>query len=90
MKHLVVYGLALQLLSLIPIFIIAIAVGLIVYYFLFNTSKGFQLRAVVFNMTAAKFNGFAVEKYFIFSFLISGMIAGLGGSAEILLSLIHI
>ena len=65
-------------------FIIAIAVGLIVYYFLFNTSKGFQLRAVGFNMTAAKFNGFAVEKYFLFSFLISGMIAGLGGSAEIL------
>ena len=65
-------------------FIIAIAVGLIVYYFLFNTSKGFRLRAVGFNMTAAKFNGFAVEKYFLFSFLISGMIAGLGGSAEIL------
>ena len=38
----------------------------------------------LFNMTAAKFNGFAVEKYFLFSFLISGMIAGLGGSAEIL------
>ena len=65
-------------------FIIAIAVGLIVYYFLFNTSKGFQLRAVGFNMTASRFNGFAVEKYFLFSFLISGMIAGLGGSAEIL------
>lgn len=65
-------------------FVIAVAVSLIVYYFLFNTSKGFQLRAVGFNMTAAKFNGFAVEKYFLFSFLISGMIAGLGGSAEIL------
>ena len=65
-------------------FAIAVAVGLIVYYFLFNTSKGFQLRAVGFNMTASRFNGFAVEKYFLFSFLISGMIAGLGGSAEIL------
>ena len=63
-------------------FIIAIAVGLIVYYFLFNTSKGFRLRAVGFNMTAAKFNGFAVEKYFLFSFLISGMIAGLIHSVE--------
>ena len=65
-------------------FVIAVAVSLIVYYFLFNTSKGFQLRAVGFNMTASRFNGFAVEKYFLFSFLISGMIAGLGGSAEIL------
>ena len=35
-------------------------------------------------MTASRCNGFAVESYFLFSFLISGMIAGLGGSAEIL------
>lgn len=65
-------------------FIIAVAVGLAVYYFLFFTSKGFQLRAVGYNMTAAQFNGFAVKKYFLASFLVSGMIAGLGGSADIL------
>ena len=34
-------------------FVIALAVGLLVYYFLFYTSKGFQLRAVGLNMTAA-------------------------------------
>ena len=39
-------------------FVIALAVGLLVYYFLFYTSKGFQLRAVGLNMTAAEFNGF--------------------------------
>ena len=65
-------------------FIIAVVVGLAVYYFLFFTSKGFQLRAVGYNMTAAEFNGFAVKKYFLASFLVSGMIAGLGGSADIL------
>lgn len=65
-------------------FIIAVVVGLLVYYFLFFTSKGFQLRAVGYNMTAAQFNGFAVKKYFLGSFLVSGMIAGLGGSADIL------
>ena len=65
-------------------FVIAVVVGLAVYYFLFYTSKGFQLRAVGYNMTAAEFNGFAVKKYFLASFLVSGMIAGLGGSADIL------
>ena len=63
-------------------FVIAIVVGLLIYYFLFYTSKGFQLRAVGLNMTAAEFNGFAVKRYILFSFVISGVIAGLGGSAE--------
>ena len=35
-------------------------------------------------MTAAQFNGFAVKRYILMSFLISGIIAGLGGSAELL------
>ena len=65
-------------------FVIAIAVGLLVFYFLFYTSKGFQLRAVGLNMTAAEFNGFAVKRYILFSFVVSGVIAGLGGSAELL------
>ena len=58
-------------------FVIALAVGLLVYYFLFYTSKGFQLRAVGLNMTAAEFNGFAVKKYILMSFIGSGAIAGL-------------
>ena len=65
-------------------FVIAIVVGLLIYYFLFYTSKGFQLRAVGLNMTAAQFNGFAVKKYILMSFVVSGAIAGLGGSAELL------
>lgn len=65
-------------------FVIAIVAGLMVYYFLFYTSKGFQLRAVGLNMTAAQFNGFAVKRYILMSFIVSGAIAGLGGSAELL------
>lgn len=65
-------------------FLIAVVVGLMIYYFLFHTSKGFQLRAVGLNMTAAQFNGFAVKKYILVSFIVSGVIAGLGGSAELL------
>ena len=59
-------------------------IGILIYYFLFNTSMGFQLRAVGLNMTASEFNGFAVKRYILFSFVISGVIAGIGGSAELL------
>ncbi|WP_312428885.1 ABC transporter permease [Lacrimispora sp.] len=53
------------------------------YYFLFHTSKGFKLRAVGFNATASFFNGFPVNRYILFSFIISGGTAGLGGSVEL-------
>lgn len=55
-----------------------------IYYFLFYTSKGFRLRAVGLNMTAAQFNGFIVKRYILMSFIVSGAIAGLGGSADLL------
>ena len=59
-------------------FLLALAAGFLIYYFLFYTSKGFQLRAVGLNMTAAQFNGFAVKRYILMSFIVSGAIAGLG------------
>lgn len=65
-------------------FMIAVAVGLIIYYFLFWTSDGFKLRAVGYNMTASRFNGFPIRRYILTSFIISGAIAGLGGGAELL------
>ena len=55
----------------------------VLYYFIFYTSKGFKLRAVGMNATAAFFNGFPVNKYILFSFITSGAIAGLGGSIEL-------
>ncbi|MEG0779577.1 MAG: ABC transporter permease [Oscillospiraceae bacterium] len=64
--------------------VIALVVAILVQYFLFSTSKGFQLRAVGLNATASRFNGFAVKKYILFSFVVSGAIAGLGGSVELL------
>lgn len=35
-------------------------------------------------MTAAQFNGFAVKRYILMSFIVSGAIAGLGGSADLM------
>ena len=62
-------------------FVIAVVVGLVLYYVLFWTSGGFKLRAVGYNMTASRFNGIHVKRCMLTSFIISGAIAGLGGGA---------
>lgn len=63
--------------------LIALLIAAIVYYFLFYTASGFKLRCVGLNSTAAQYNGFPVKKLMVLSFVISGMIAGLGGSVEL-------
>lgn len=63
--------------------IIALVLALALYYFLFLTAAGFKLRAVGLNQTAARYNGYSVKKYMLISFIISGAIAGLGGSVEL-------
>lgn len=65
-------------------FVIAMVVGILLYYFLYWTSSGFKLRAVGLNMTASRFNGFPVNRYILLSFVISGAIAGLGGASDLL------
>ncbi len=65
-------------------FVIAVILGFIIYYLLYRTSAGFKIRAVGINSTAARFNGFPVRKYMLLSFIVSGAIAGLGGSVELL------
>jgi len=63
--------------------VIAVVLAGIIYYFMFYTDGGFKLRAVGLNSTAAAFNGFPVNRLMILSFVISGAIAGLGGSVEL-------
>ncbi len=65
-------------------FVIAVVLGIVIYFFLYRTSGGFKLRAVGINPTASRFNGFPVRKFILTSFIVSGAIAGLGGSAELL------
>lgn len=64
-------------------FFAALIVALLVYYFLFQTSKGLQLRSVGLNQTASKVYGINVNRFVLISFIISGAIAGLGGSIEV-------
>ena len=64
--------------------IIAFVLAIVVAYVMNRTSFGFKIRAVGENPTAAKVNGFPVKKLIMAAFIISGAIAGLGGSVELL------
>lgn len=63
--------------------LIAVVLALAIYYFMFHTAAGFKLRAVGLNQTAAFYNGFPVRALMLVSFIVSGAIAGLGGSVEL-------
>ncbi len=63
--------------------LLAIIVGLLIWYLVFRTSFGFKIRAVGMSPTAAKVNGFPVNHLILLAFIISGAIAGLGGSVEL-------
>lgn len=64
--------------------LIAVVLGLLIYYFMFYTAEGFKLRAVGMNKTASSVNGFSVNRLMLLSFVVSGAVAGLGGSIELL------
>lgn len=63
--------------------LIALVIAAFIYYFLFYTASGFKLRCVGLNATAAEYNGYSIKKFMLLSFVISGMIAGIGGSVEL-------
>lgn len=67
-----------------PGVIIAVALAFVLYYLVFRTSFGFKVRAVGMNAEAARVNGFPVRRLVMLAFVISGAIAGLGGSVELL------
>ena len=65
-------------------FVLALGMAAVVSYFLFRTTKGYELRASGFNMTAARYAGMSATGSIILAMTISGALAGLGGSMEVL------
>lgn len=63
--------------------IFAVVAVICVILLLKYTSKGYQLKAVGFNMDAAEFAGISVKKNMIHSMLIAGAISGLAGALVI-------
>lgn len=67
-----------------PGVIIAVAMAFALHYVVFHTSFGFKISAVGMNEEASRVNGFPVKRLIILAFVISGAVAGLGGSVELL------
>ena len=65
-------------------FFIALAVALLVYWFLFKTKWGFDLRTVGANPHAARYAGMNIVRSTIVAMSLSGALAGMAGSNELL------
>ncbi len=63
--------------------LLAILCAALVYLLMFRTSTGFCMRAVGLNSRASLCSGIAVGNHLVFSALLSGGLAGLGGASEI-------
>lgn len=59
---------------------IAIILAIVVYFFINKTKAGYELRSVGFNQYASEYGGIDVKKSIMMSIIISGIIAGMGGS----------
>ena len=67
----------------IPIgFFIAVLCAVIAWWILFRTTLGFEIRTVGLNPHAAKYAGIKVARTIILTMVISGILAGFGGSIE--------
>ena len=65
-------------------FILALVMAVVVSWFLFKTTNGYELRAAGFNMHAARYAGMSASGSIILAMALSGGLAGLGGSIEVL------
>lgn len=67
----------------VPIgFIIAILVAFIVWWLLWKTTVGFEIRMVGLNPDAARYAGIKVARTLILTMVISAILAGVGGAIE--------
>lgn len=65
-------------------FIIALLLAIILYFLLFKTVFGYEVRALGLNPIASKFKGIQIERVVIAVMILSGGIAGLAGAGELI------
>jgi simple sugar transport system permease protein len=63
-------------------FLIAILVAIGIWWLLWKTTIGFEIRTVGLNPHAARYAGIAVARTVILTMVLSGVLAGLGGAIE--------
>jgi ABC-type uncharacterized transport system permease subunit len=65
-------------------FLLALAAAALVYWFLFKTTIGFEVRTVGANPRAARYAGMNITRCFMIAMLLSGSLAGLAGASQVL------
>jgi general nucleoside transport system permease protein len=60
-------------------FVVALVMAVLVSWLLFRTTKGFELRAAGFNLTAARYAGMSAGGSMMLAMALSGALAGMGG-----------
>ncbi len=65
-------------------FFLALAVAALVYWLLFKTTVGFEIRAVGANPDAARYAGINITWNFVLAMVLSGALAGLAGATQVL------
>ncbi len=65
-------------------FLVALALVVVVQWFLFRTKQGYELRMVGLNRRFATYSGMPVRRSALLGMLLSGALAGVGGGAIIL------
>jgi len=63
--------------------IIAIVIAVFLWWFLFKTTVGLEIRLVGQNKNSAKYAGININKNYLIAFCLSGALAGLAGANEI-------
>ncbi len=70
--------------TLTAVIFVALAFCLFVYYYLWGTRAGYELRLVGENPHAARYAGVSAKKMLLISFILGGMAAGLAGASQII------
>jgi simple sugar transport system permease protein len=65
-------------------FFIALGVAWLVWWFLFKTTWGFELRTVGANPNAARYAGMSITLFTILGMTLSGSLAGMAGANEVM------
>ena len=65
-------------------FFIAIAVAVLIWFLLFKTTWGYEIRSVGLNPNASKYAGMNITVVTVAAMAFSGAIAGMGGASEIM------
>jgi len=70
--------------SLTTIFPVVIAFTLLIYFIVWRTTLGYELRLVGYNPEAARYAGISIPRAVVMSFLLGGLAAGLAGASQVL------